>query len=160
MSTLSNIVEQGEDVKYKITISQQGFVQNDDNFQVTLKWGMLGKELTITKDEMISDSDDNWYFMFSTADMVGRVKALCSYDVPDGDYPEGYRTETDLQCICVVITHPLPARICVPSGETTTPVTYERTEESDVAELYSELVDSRGAVLVTSDNEELFVLKR
>lgn len=160
MSELSKIVEQGEEVKYKITISRQGFNMNEDDFQVRLKYGMMNKELLITKEDMVSSENDEWYFMFSTAGMVGRVKAECSFFVPDTDYADGYRTEVDLQTICIVITHPLPARICVPIGQGDGTVTYERTEESDVAELYAYLTDNRGAYLLTADNERLMVFKR
>ena len=156
-----NIVQQGEEVKYKITINRQGFIQNEDNFRVKLTWGMMNKEIVIDKSQMISNEADEWFFMFDTKDMVGRVKAECSFDVPDSDYPDGYRTEVDRQCLLVVITHPLPARICVPIGDGKDhTVVYERTEESDVAELYAYLTDRFGRQLVTADNENIMVLKR
>lgn len=160
MSTLSNIIEQGEEVKYKVTISHQGFNMNQNDFQIRLKYGMLGKSLLITKDEMISNSRDEWYFMFSTDEMVGRIKAECTLFIPDTDYADGFRTEVDLQTLCTVITHPLPARICIPSGEGDGVVTYERTEESDVAELYAYLTAANGARLLTADGEYLMALKR
>jgi hypothetical protein len=39
-------------------------------------------------------------------------------------------------------------------------VSYEFTDESDVAELYSYLLDSQGRNLVTAENERLMVLKK
>lgn len=158
---LSRIVQQGEEVKFQITINHQNFIMNEDNFRVKLTWSMLNKELVITKDQMISNENDEWFFMFPTDKMLGRVKAECSFDVPDTDYPDGFRTEVDRQCILVVITHPLPARICVPieDGQDHT-VVYNRTEESDVAELYAYLTDRNGAHVITADNEKIMVLKR
>lgn len=156
-----NIIQQGEEVKYQITINRIGFLMNEDNFRVRLTWGMLGKELIINKDQMIANEADEWFFMFSTEDMVGRVKAECQFDVPDSDYEDGFRTEVDIQCLCVVITHPLPARICVPvGGGDDRTVVYERTDESDVAELYATLYDRTGTQIVTADNENIMVLKR
>lgn len=158
---LTRIVQEGEEVKFQITITQQGFNMNEDNFRVKLTYGMLSKELIITKEQMISNDLDEWFFMFDTTGMVGRIKAECSFDVPDSDYPDGFRTEVDRQCILVVISHPLPARICVPVGDTQDhTVIYERTEQSDIAELYAYLTDRRGAHLLTSDGEKMLVLKK
>lgn len=158
---LTRIVQEGEEVKFQITITQQGFNMNEDNFRVKLTYGMLSKELIITKEQMISNDLDEWFFMFDTTGMVGRIKAECSFDVPDSDYPDGFRTEVDRQCILVVISHPLPARICVPVGDTQDhTVIYERTEQSDIAELYAYLTDRRGAHLLTSDGEKILVLKK
>lgn len=154
-----NIVQQGEMVKFKITIAKQGFVQNDDNFRVRLSYGMLRKEIIIEKSEMISNEQDEWFFMFPTENMVGLVMATCEFDVPDGDYSGGYRRETDRQYILAVITHPFPARICVPAASDDHEVTYERTEESDVAELYMYLQDRNGKNLKTADDMYLMVLK-
>ena len=158
---LTRIVQEGEEVKFQITITQQGFNMNEDNFRVKLTYGMLSKELIITKEQMISNDLDEWFFMFDTTGMVGRIKAECSFDVPDSDYPDGFRTEVDRQCILVVISHPLPARICVPVGDSQDhTVIYERTEQSDIAELYAYLTDRRGAHLLTSDGEKMLVLKK
>ena len=158
---LTRIVQEGEEVKFQITITQQGFNMNEDNFRVKLTYGMLSKELIITKEQMVSNDLDEWFFMFDTTGMVGRIKAECSFDVPDSDYPDGFRTEVDRQFILVVISHPLPARICVPVGDTQDhTVIYERTEQSDIAELYAYLTDRRGAHLLTSDGEKILVLKK
>lgn len=158
---LTRIVQEGEEVKFQITITQQGFNMNEDNFRVKLTYGMLSKELIITKEQMISNDLDEWFFMFDTTGMVGHIKAECSFDVPDSDYPDGFRTEVDRQFILVVISHPLPARICVPVGDTQDhTVIYERTEQSDIAELYAYLTDRRGAHILTSDGEKLLVLKK
>ena len=158
---LTRIVQEGEEVKFQITITQQGFNMNEDNFRVKLTYGMLSKELIITKEQMVSNDLDEWFFMFDTTGMVGRIKAECSFDVPDSDYPDGFRTEVDRQFILVVISHQLPARICVPVGDTQDhTVIYERTEQSDIAELYAYLTDRRGAHLLTSDGEKILVLKK
>ena len=158
-SELSNIIQQGEEVKYKITITHPNFIMNEDNFRVKLPWGMLNKQMVITKSQMISNENDDWYFMFPTDDMIGRVKAECSFDVPDSDYADGFRTEVDRQYLCFVTTDPMPC-ICLPlkkSKDNT--VVYERTENSDVAELYSIMTDKFGRQLTTSDGETLAVLK-
>lgn len=158
---LSRIVQSGEKVKFQITITQQGFNMNENNFRVKLTYGMLSQSIVITKEQMISNDLDEWFFMFDTTGMVGRVVSECSFDVPDSDYSDGFRTEVDRQCILVVISHPLPARICVPVGDSQDhTVVYDRTEQSDVAELYAYLTDRRGAYIMTSDEERILVLKK
>ena len=156
-----NILQQDEECKYQITINRQGFLMSRDPFSVTLHYGMLGKSLKIDKSQMANNERDEWYFMFPTDDMVGRVVAECRFDVPDTDYPDGYRTEVDLQYLCFVATTPLPNGICVP-GEKCKDETvhYERTELSDIAELYVYLTDRRGNKFVTSDGEYLLALKK
>lgn len=161
MVEYKNIVEKGEEVKYKITIDQTNFLMADNDFKVILTYGMMGKKLTIEKSEMISNADGEWFFVFDSSDMIGRVKAECIYDVPDEDYPDGYRTEVNRQTLCVVISHPLPAKLCVPAadpqeGQT---VIYERTDASSVEQLYSYLTDRDGNYLVTADGDYLLVLR-
>lgn len=155
------IVQQGGEQKCHITISRAGFSMNSDDFDVKLSWGLAGQSLTITKEQMFSNDRDEWFFIFDTTSMFGAITAECTYYVPDGDYPDGLRTVVDRQYLCFVVTSPLPKFICCPatSPETGT-VTYEFTDDSDVAELYAYLTDSHGRNLITAENERLMVLKK
>ena len=165
----TNIIQQGEDAKYRIKISMPGiFIQNTDYFEVKLSWGMFGHSMTITKDEMIFGDDENWYFVFNTDGMVGRVTAECTMRVPDNDFAGGFRDEVDKQYLCFVCTNPLPKFLCAPKGscEDDT-VVYTRTEDSDVASNYAFLIDAKERYLVVpaadaegeDDFEYLMVLK-
>ena len=155
------IIQQGEEAKVMITITRTGFVMNDDDFKVKLMWGLMGQSMTITKDQMFSNDRDEWFFIFDTSPMIGPVTAECTYYVPDGDYPDGLRTVVDRQYLCFVVSSPLPKFICCPATTPTTgTVSYEFTNESDVAELYAYLLDSQGRNLVTAENERLMVLKK
>lgn len=155
------IVQQGGEQKCHITITRTGFSMNDDNFEVKLSWGLAGQSLTITKDKMFSNDSDEWFFIFDTSPMIGPVTAECTYYVPDGDYPDGLRTVVDRQYLCFVVSNPLPKFICCPAiTPATGTVSYEFTDDSDVAELYSYLLDSQGRNLVTAENERLMVLKK
>jgi len=155
-----NIVQQGEEVKYKITINHQNFVMSVDNFYVRLTWGMLKKQMVIRKNQMISNAMDEWFFMFPTDEMVGRVTVECFMDVPDNDFHDKFRTEVDRQYLCFVATNPFPNCVCVPAPKPLdNTVVYERTEESDVEELYMYLQDRLGRNLLTSDEENIIVLK-
>ena len=100
------------------------------------------------------------FFIFDTSPMIGPVTAECTYYVPDGDYPDGLRTEVNRQFLCLVVASPLPKFIHCPAlSDTTGTVTYEFTDESDVEKSYIYLVDSEGRNFVTCDNEKLMVLE-
>lgn len=156
-----NILQEGDEGKYNITIKRQGFLMSRDNFQVKLSWGMLDQSMTIHKNKMLTNEAGDWFFVFDTTGMVGRVVAECSFDIPDEDYPDGFRTEVNRQFLCTVVSYPYPKRICVPAGGgcAAKVVQYERTEASDVEELYSYLVDRKGRQFITSDNETILVIK-
>lgn len=155
------IVQQGEEKKVQITITRTGFVMNDDDFKVKLSWGLMGQSMTITKDQMFSNDSDEWFFVFDSSPMIGPVTAECTYYVPDSDYPDGLRTEVNRQFLCFVVTSPLPKFICCPAlPESTGTVSYEFTDESDIAQLYAYLLDSQGRNLVTAENEYFMVLKK
>lgn len=158
---IKDIIQQGEDAKYKVTIDREGFSMNDNNFRIKLRWGLMGHSLTITKDEMFSSENDEWFFTFNTDGMFGRVLAECFYDVPDDDFEDKFRTEVNRQYLCFVVTLPLPLTICCPPAPSQDEaVTYERIGESNVAELYAYLVDCNGTNMATTDGERLMVLKR
>ena len=155
------IVQQGEEKKVQITITRTGFVMNDDDFKVKLSWGLMGQSMTITKDQMFSNDRDEWFFVFDSSPMIGPITAECTYYVPDSDYPDGLRTEVNRQFLCFVVTSPLPKSICCPAlPESTGTVSYEFTDESDIAQLYAYLLDSQGRNLVTAENEYFMVLKK
>ena len=132
-----------------------------DSFSTALPSKYIVEDYFITKDQMISNENDEWYFTFATDGMVGLVTAECQFDVPDRDYPDRFRTEVDRQYICFVATDPFPNCICMPARKCQdTTVVYERTEESDVAELYAYLSDRLGRRLMTIDEEYILVLKK
>jgi hypothetical protein len=154
-----NIILQGEEAKYAVLIQYPGFDQESDDFKVELSWGLQGQSLTIEKNQMITTIGSGHYFVFDTAEMVGRVTAKCTWYVPDIDCPDGRRTVTDEQLLCFVAAVPLPKFACVPApSECEHYVTYERTEESDIASGYQYLITSQGDRLITTDSEYILVL--
>lgn len=154
-----NILMQGEEAKYAVVIQYQGFDQETDDFKVELSWGLQGQTLTIERNQMISVIGGAHYFTFDTSDMVGRVRVKCTWYVPDIDCPDGMRTVTDEQLLCFVAAVPLPKFACVPApSECEHHVTYERTEESDIASGYQYLVSSQNDRFITNDSEYILVL--
>ena len=83
--TERDIFVAGEEAKYFIDINQEGFSMTDDDFEVELLYGMSGKSLKLTKQDMTADTSGKYFFSFPTAGMVGKVTARCTWQVPDTD---------------------------------------------------------------------------
>ena len=151
----NDIIYQGTEVKYAISID--GLNMAADPFEVTLTWGMMGKTLTLRKQDMTEGADGMWYFMFPTDRMVGVVIAECRYDVPDTDFADGFRRETDRQALCFVAATSRPQLVCCPSDDGHT-VHYERTMEGNLGD-FDLLTDKNGLLLLTADGKYLAVQK-
>lgn len=154
--TANDIIYQGTRAKYRVAIDQ--FNQSADTFSVTLLYGMMGKQMTIPKADMLEGADGRWYMQFPTDGMVGFVTAVCQYDVPDTDAQGGIRTKTDRQVLCFVATTPRPQMVCLPATDEDSPVHYERTNDSDLGD-YHLLADGNGLMLRTVDGLYLAVRK-
>lgn len=161
MINSKNIIQQGEEAKYRIAIEREGFSMTENPFMLTLKWGMQGRTLTIDKSEMLTDESGQWYFTFPTADMVGVVTVECAYDVPDSDYPDGYRTEKEQQPLCFVNTSVRMPQLMRDHGGIYQGiyVSYERTLRSDKRSLYRYLRDILQNYLRDVNGRRLRVLK-
>lgn len=148
MMNVKNIIQQGEDAKFNIRIEREGFTMQDDDFRLTLKWGMQEKHLVIQKSQMMEDEAGNWLFTFPTKEMTGIVTAVCEYDVPDSDYADGFRTEKEEQPLCFVNANMRLPQMMKDGGiYNGTYVSYERRLRSDVRSLYVILRDVTGAWL-------------
>jgi hypothetical protein len=156
----NNIIMQGEEAKYAIFINETDFDMDAEDFAVELFYGMMGKSIVITKEDMIAGTDGKFYFSFDTSEMTGRVTAECTYYMPDTDDPDGLRTVKDRQMLCFVVNTPLPMFAACPVKEGCEhKVEYERTSESDVASHYAYLLTSRDDRVITDNNEYVLVLK-
>ena len=156
----TNIIRQGEEGKYAVMIDYERFSMDSDNFKIELSWGLQGQSLTIEKSQMISSIESGYFFIFDTTPMTGRVVAKCTWYVPDIGYPDNLRTVTDEQLLCFVATTPLPRFACVPApSQCEHHVTYERSEQSDVASDYQYLITVQGDRIITNDTEYIMVLK-
>ena len=148
MMNVKNIIQQGEEAKYNIRIEREGFTMQDDDFRLTLVWGMKGDHLVIQKSQMMEDEAGNWLFTFPTKEMTGMVTAVCEYDVPDSDYADGFRTEREEQPLCFVNANVRLPQVMKDEGiYNGRYVSYERRLRSDVRSLYVILRDVTGAIL-------------
>lgn len=136
------IIQEGDVAKYQMLIEHADFDMMTCDFEVVLTWGLLGKSLTVKKSEIPCDEDGNWYLLFDSTGMIGRVMATCHYWVPDGDLPDGVREEVDRQYIGFATENPCPQFACectCPTHEEQPHVTYTRVWRGDVKSLYLNL---------------------
>ena len=152
----TRIIQQGEEVKFQVQIADFDMEAND--FSVELIYGYRRTTVSIEKAQML-ENGGQYYIVFDTDDMVGRVTARCTWLIPDTDTPDGYREKTDEQFLCFVVTTPCPQFLTCPSCTDDHQVTYTRTEQSDIADKYQRLADKYDRPLLTVDNEYIFVLK-
>jgi len=154
----TRIIQQGEIVKFSVDIKD--FDMMDEEFTLELIYGYRRHVMEIPKSKMIPGFDDKWYFTIDTADMAGRVTARMKWYVPDDDIVGGLREKVDEQYLCVVVTAPCPQFLTCPACTEDHDVTYERTEQSDVADDYQVLCDSQKHKFITTDDEYILVLRQ
>lgn len=155
---LSNIIQKGEEVKYRITIDKEGFDMYLNNFKVVLYWGNPRLRLSIDKPEMFMDEDGYWYFTFSTEYMDDDIEVNCIMDIPDDNYPDGIRTEVDKRTLCHVTTEPCPCGLPLDIECNDPSVQYTRTNKEITSNYYT-LSDTNGLILYSSDGLRLQALK-
>lgn len=147
-----NIIPCGEEAKYRILILHDGFDQDTDPFRVTLQWGFDGDNMVIDKSQMIRDTSGNYYIKFDTSRMSGKVMAVCSFDVPDSDFPDGLRTEVNRQYLCIVVRNPSPRFLCTPPFSGDSEVVYKRTSIPNISSPGNLLYESGGLYLQDSSD--------
>lgn len=82
----------GSTPKFVLEIVGDGFNMSTDDFEIVLK-GSQGSVLIEKKDTFVGDGG-KFYFSFDTEELgVGKVKAVVTARVPDGDMPRGIRNE-------------------------------------------------------------------
>lgn len=151
----TRIIQQGEVVKFQVQIAD--FDMEANNFRVELIYGYRRTIVTIEKEQMLGNGGQ-YYIVFDTEDMVGRVTARCVWMVPDTDVQGSEREKTDEQFLCFVVTTPCPQFLTCPACTEDHPVTYTRTEQSDVASMYQRLCTSLGQPIVSDDDLYFYVL--
>ena len=155
----TRILQQGEEAKFQIVIKDFDMDAND--FKVELVYGYRRTTVEIDKSQMVHSVDGKYFFTFDTDGMAGRVTAICTWQVPDTDYQDGYRQETDEQYLCFVTSVPCPQFISCPQcgASDSLPVVYTRTEQSSIADEYTYLACADYDRILTCDNEVILVLK-
>lgn len=155
----SRIIPQGELAKFKIDIKDKNFDIDFDDFTILLTYGMMGESLEIKKSDCIIAAE-GCYFSFDTSKMIGKVTAVCAYDVGDSD-TGGVRRRVDMQMLGFVSPVPCPRFLACPACAAEEHlVEYTRITESDVTASYELLCDCYGNVFVTRDLMNIYVLAK
>lgn len=92
----------GTDLKILIEMSAPGFSMEDDNWEVIFKSGSRVLK-TCPKSECISDDDGKYYALVRATEIrQGKLDIVFHALVPDGDWDDGIRNETDRQALTTV----------------------------------------------------------
>jgi hypothetical protein len=158
------LIQAGDVAKYEVEIHHTDFDMARDDFQFEILGGMVGQKVVVTKSMMPCDEDGNWFLLFDSTGMAGKVTAVCRYWVPDFDMPDGVREEVDRQYIGFATDSACPQFACececTPADDH---VTYKRVYRGDVHTLYLNLrtteEDGEHRPLVDSEGEQLRVRK-
>lgn len=159
------LIQAGDVAKYEVEIHHADFDMARDDFQFEILGGMVGQKVVVTKSMMPCDEDGNWFLLFDSTGMAGKVTAVCRYWVPDFDMPGGVREEVDRQYIGFATESICPkfACECECPEPTDGHVVYRRVWRSDVHTLYLNLrtTEDNGEhlSLVDSEGQQLRVRK-
>lgn len=153
-----NIINQGERAKYFIRSDKLNFNFEENDYYLEIIYGMSGRKITIEKSDFLY-LNNRWLFSFPTQGIIGPIKARLAMEIIDEDCPDGVREEVDEQYIGFVVTSPCPQFLRCPACSTVHDIVYERTERSDIAELYARLADKDGKRFITDEDEFLYVLR-
>ena len=158
------LIQAGDVAKYEVEIHHTDFDMARDDFQFEILGGMVGQKVVVTKSMMPCDEDGNWFLLFDSTGMAGKITAVCRYWVPDLDMPDGVREEVDRQYIGFATDSACPQFAC--ECECTLAddhVTYKRVYRGDIHTLYLNLrtteEDGEHRPLVDSEGEQLRVRK-
>ena len=92
----------GEELKYKVVITSQGFSMADDDFSAVAVCG--SRKVTYRKQDFLLDQEGNYYLAIDTTQFRKGELCLVTYAyVPDSDFPDGLRTEVDKQRLVTLL---------------------------------------------------------
>lgn len=153
----TKIIPQGELAKFRMNIKDTNFDAEFDDFTILLNYGMMGESVEIKKSDCIIAAEGN-FFSFDTSKMIGKVTAVCTYDIGDSD-TGGVRRRVDIQMLCFVSPVPCPRFLACPAcGDEEHLVEYTRIADSNATDKYELLCDRDGNVFVSRDKMKIYVL--
>lgn len=93
----------GTDLKVLIEMTAPGFSMDDDDWEVILKSGSKILK-TYTKEECVVGEDGKYYICVRSEDMKrGSIDIVFHALVPDEDWDDGIRNETDKQTFARIL---------------------------------------------------------
>ena len=88
-----DIIYPDTDLKFRVDFSLDDFDPQADPWVLTLRNEF--RKLPITKDDCLVDAEGHFYITVRAR--LGRTFVTATCSIPDGDYADGYRQETDEQ---------------------------------------------------------------
>lgn len=89
----------GNDLKFLISITAQGFSMDNDNYSIVLRCG--NKEVEVSKDDIVTDNSGNHYLCIDSKPFgKGTLQMIVYADVPDDDFEDGTRREVEVLNLC------------------------------------------------------------
>ena len=95
----------GTDLKFKITISADGFDQSVDRYQIDIYSGEQfgGCSHIVVPSEDIVEDDGEYFLLVETRKLSpGMLRLVVTAFVPDEDFPSGYRREVTAQDVAYI----------------------------------------------------------
>ena len=90
----------GNDLKFNIDISADGFDMDDDNYEILLRCG--SKKVVVSKEDIVED-DNNHYLLVDTSTFPsGLLQMIVTAFVPDSDFDSGTRREVGKIDLCYI----------------------------------------------------------
>ena len=84
----------GEDLKFKIILTADGFDQETDRYDIEFICG--GYSHTYTQDDIVKGTEGCYYLLIPTASLApGMMKMIITVYVPDTDFTSGIRKEVE-----------------------------------------------------------------
>lgn len=85
----------GEDLKFKITLTAEGFDQSRDPYKIDFYCGD-NPEQHFDQDDMKEGLDGDYYLLIDTKNMKpGVMRMVITARIPDNDFPDNYRDEVE-----------------------------------------------------------------
>lgn len=88
----------GTELKFAVDITADGFSMEDDDYEIVVSSG--NRQQVITKGEVLIDEHGQRYISIDTTNFKkGGLYATTYAFIPDDDFPDGKRTEVDVQLL-------------------------------------------------------------
>lgn len=92
----------GTDLKFKFTITAQGFNQATDEYKIDPYCG--NAHIVVTQDDIIEDGGEFFLLVDTSKLKPGPLKMVLTAFVPDDDFPSGVRKEVAVQNLAYIKT--------------------------------------------------------
>jgi len=86
----------GTDLKFQITLTAEGFNQDENDYEITFICGSYQKTYSSANDDFVKGADGCHYLLIPTDNLSpGMMKMVITAYIPDPDFMEGVRKEVE-----------------------------------------------------------------